>query len=68
MKKILETIKAIFFTIWLIIGFFGVVIVYGTYVLIKANIIEKRKGIKASQEYIRKVESWFGRATFKFLN
>jgi 1-acyl-sn-glycerol-3-phosphate acyltransferase len=68
MKKVLETIKAIFFTIWLIIGFLGVVIVYGSYVLIKANILEKRKGTKASQEYIRKVVSWFGRVTFKFLN
>ncbi|WP_202695280.1 lysophospholipid acyltransferase family protein [Petrotoga sp. 8T1HF07.NaAc.6.1] len=68
MKKVLETIKAIFFTIWLIIGFLGVVIVYGSYVLIKANILEKRKGHKVSQEYIRKVVSWFGKVTFKFLN
>jgi len=68
MKKILETTKAIFSTIWLFIGFFGVVIVYGSYVLIKSNILKRQKGDKASQEYIRNVVSWFGKVTFKFLN
>ncbi len=43
------------------------VIIYGSYVLIKAKILEKRKGEEASREYVRKVVSWFGRAAFHYL-
>lgn len=67
MRKIWNIIKAVFFTIWLFIGFFGVVIIYGSYVLIKSNILKRKKGEEVSQEYIRKVVSWFGKVTFKFL-
>jgi len=67
MKKIWQAIKGIIFSISLFLGFVGVVIFYGSYVLIKAKILEKRKGEEASRRYIREVVSWFGRATFSFL-
>ena len=67
MKKIWTAIKGTFFAIWLFFGFVGVVIIYGSYVLIKAKILEKRKGEEASREYVRKVVSWFGRAAFHYL-
>ena len=67
MKTFLKVIQSILFSIWLFIGFVGVVLVYGSYVLIKVKIIEKRKDKKSADDYIRNVVSWFGRVTFKFL-